>query len=333
MKLNGNQLETWKKNNNMSDIKFVLVYGPDEGGIEINAASVAKGFANGRDAQLSKFDFKLVKDDFSMLADELASISLFGDQKIVILEDCAQSLPKAMLEYLEKANFAGKLILKAAELRPTSNLRKLAENTKGALSIACYKDDVRQIETYIRSFLQERGAKFESSVIPALAQILPANKLLIACELEKLITYKQGETITLESVEEAISDSQEVGLDDMCIAVALGQKAQILKLIERAINTDTSFMLILRVLQRYFNRVLEVLAHAESGMSVDMAVGKLAPPVFFKQKDNLIRICKTATKQKILALNADLVKLELDCKRKPVDQYMLISNFLNSRVM
>jgi DNA polymerase-3 subunit delta len=329
MKLNSSQLESWKKNNNINDIKFALIYGPDEGGVEISARSIAKSFANGNEVQLNKFDFKAIKGDFSLLVDELSSVSLFGEQKVIVVADCPQTLPKEMLEYLSKANFTAKLILKSAELKPTSNLRKLAETTKDALSIACYKEDLRQIESYIRSFLEERGAKFESYVIPVLAQIMPSNKLFIANELEKLITYKMGEVITLESVEDIISDSQEVGLDDLCVAVALKQKAKTLKLIERAANTDTSFMLILRVLQRYFIRVLEVLSYIEAGMSVEISVGKLAPPVFYKQKDNMIKVCRAVRKEKILALNEDLVKLELECKKKPLDQYMLIGNYLN----
>lgn len=333
MKINGNQLETWIKNNNISTVMFALVYGPDAGGVDINAARIAKAFDTTGNSSVTKFDFKDIKDDFSSLVDELSSVSLFGDTKIVMLEDCPQSLPKKMLEFLEKASFAGKLILKSGELRPTSNLRKLSENSTSALSVASYKDDVRQIEIYVRSFLQERGAKSDAAVVSVLAQILPPNKLLVACELEKLITYKFGEQITLKDVEDVISDSQEIGLDDLCVSVALGQKPQINKLIERAINTDISFMLILRVLQRYFVRVLDVLAYMEAGMGVDMAVGKLAPPVFFKQRDNLIRVCRLASKQKILTLTADLVKLELDCKRLPMDQYMLITNYLNSRVV
>ncbi len=339
MKLNGNQLETWIKNNKISDLKLVLVYGPDAGGVDVNASRVAKEFDLTGNSSITKFDFKDVKDDISTLVNELSSIPLFGDAKVIILENCPQSLPKAMVEFLSDAKFlndakfSAKLILKSHELRPTSNLRKLAENSKGALSIACYKDDIRQVEMFVRAFLQGRGARFEAQAVSVLAQILPPNKLLLTSELEKLIIYKHGELITLKDVEDVISDSQEVALDDLCVSVALGQKLQTNKLIERAMNTDTSFMLILRVLQRYFNRVLEVLAYMEAGLKVDVAVGKLAPPVFFKQKDNLIRVCKVETKQKVLKLISDLVKLEFDCKRLPLDQYMLIANYLNARVM
>ncbi|MCE2991389.1 MAG: DNA polymerase III subunit delta [Candidatus Jidaibacter sp.] len=328
MKINGNQLEAWIKSNGISALLFALVYGPDEGGADINAARIAQEFAKTSASEISKIDFKEIKDDPSMLVTRLNSVSLFGDITILIIENCPQTLPKQMLEFLNKASFSGKLILKAGELRPTSNLRKLAENSEKALSIACYKDDQRQIEVYVRTFLQERGAKFDSAVISILAQVLPANKLVIASELEKLITYKSGEQITISDVQDVISDSQEAALDDLCVYFALGQKPQILKVLERAINTDTSFMLILRVLQRYLSRVLEVLSHKETGLSVDSAVLKLAPPVFFKQKDNLIRVCKALDQQKVLAMMQDLVKLELECKRLPVDQYMLISTYL-----
>ncbi|MDF3047402.1 MAG: polymerase subunit delta [Candidatus Midichloriaceae bacterium] len=328
MKINGNQLDSWIKSNGIGALLFALVYGPDEGGIDINAARIAKEFAKSSNSEISKIDFKEIKDDLSALSTKLNSVSLFGDGTILIIENCPQTLPKQMLEFLQKSSFSGKLILKAGELRPTSNLRKLAENSEKALSIACYKDDQRQIEIYVRTFLQERGARFDAAVTSILSQVLPANKLVIASELEKLITYKAGEQITVSDVQDVISDSQEAALDDLCLYFALGQKPQILKVLQRAINTDTSFMLILRVLQRYLSRVLEVLAHKESGLSIDSAVLKLAPPVFFKQKDNLIRVCKVLNQQKVLAMMQDLVKLEFECKRLPVDQYMLISKYL-----
>lgn len=334
MKLTSHQFSSWKKNNKFAALSFVLIYGPDQANVDLLALQATKDFqVSSQESDISKYDFKSVKDDFSQIFDELNNTSLFGDLKIVVLNGCPQSLPKKFLDFLSAAKFVGKLVMKADELRPTSNLRKLAENHPHGLSIACYKDDVKQIQLFIRCYLQDNKAKFDDNVPQMLAQLLPNNKLIIIEELNKLMLYKLGENISLHDVELAVSDMHELAIDDLCLAIAQNNKSAILRLLSQAENHDVSFMLILRTLQRYFGRVLEVLSNTSNGLSLNSAIAKLSPPVFFKQKDNLTNVCTISSVQKILALNADLVKLELSCKRSSLDAYVLINNFFSLRII
>lgn len=199
---------------------------------------------------------------------------------------------------------------------------------KNALSIACYKDDPKQIEGFVSTYLTAQGVKFDADVPSILANILPSNKMVIKSELEKLVTFNNKDgALTAEDIRDVISDSQELALDDLCVAVALSNKVAILKAMEVATQTETNYMLVLRVLQKYLNRILDVYSKTAEGLSIDMAIAKLSPPVFFKQKDNLIRVCKTLDKDKVLSMLSDIVHLELECKKRNIDQLLVISNF------
>lgn len=332
MKLNSIQLEMWLKKNNVESFKIFVVYGQDEGGIDIATQSIIKAISAGSEATINKFNFKDVKDDASMLAMELNSVSLFEDKNIVIVEECGQGFAKAVMEYLKEAKFSSYLILKGTDLKPASGIRKLGEDGANCVSVACYKDDPRQLEGFISTYLSAQGIKFEPDVPAMLANIMPSNKMIIQSELEKLITFNNKDgAITSEDVREVISDSKELALDDLCVAVALSNKARIVKSMDLAINNEISYVMILRVLQKYLNRILDVYSKVEGGLTVDMAIAKLSPPVFFKQKDNLIKVCKTLDKNKVLSMLSDVVYLELECKKRNIDQLVVISNYFTLR--
>lgn len=326
------QYDNWKKWDALQKTKFFLIYGPDEGGVEIMTGALLRDLLTIGDSDIIKQDFKEAKSDCTHCITHLNSISLFGNTGIVVLSDSGPAIPKEMAEILSNTTFPGRLIFKAGDLKTSSGLRKFVEGAASGVAIGCYKEDAKQIEAYIKQFFAEKKVEAERGVASVLTEILPPNKLIIASELEKLCLYANGRMVSTEDVEACVSDSQEMSLDELCNCIFDSSKNSILKFMKRARASDSNYMLIIKVMQRYVGRVLNVLASVEAGLSVEQAVEKLKPPVFFKQKDSLVAVCKKADSQNLLALSEDLLKLELVCKKSMLDQYMTIENFLIKRI-
>lgn len=79
-------------------------------------------------------------------------------------------------------------------------------------------------------------------------------------------------------------------------------------------------------------RILEVYAATEQSKSIEQGVSSLTPPVFFKQKDNLIKIIKSVPAPHIKTTLKKLLQLELDCKNTRIDPQVLVCNFLTQAV-
>ncbi len=330
MKLNANIIDTWLRNI-PKNLQFFLVYGPELGQIKLIADKLIKSFSSQEtDLNVSSIPFNKLKDDLSLLTDEIASTSLFGGRKIIVLDDAPATLPKGMTDILKSPRGNAIVIFLSEELKPTSSLRKNFETLGNCISIACYKDDSTTMQKYIREYLTGKNAEFTADIPSLLAESLPANRLLVNSEIEKLLIYKEGDESPINSsdVVNVVTDGSEVSLDELCNSIALKDAKATQKCIQQLIQEDKNFVFVIRVLLKYFMRLYEIKASIEQGISVLDAVGRLRPPVFFKQKDNLIRTGKIVSNEHIKKVLDSLAKLELHCKNTIADPELLTFNTL-----
>lgn len=334
MKINSNTIDSWLKNL-PSGLRFAVIYGQDLGQGKIVCDKIVKAISSNSEINVISLSFDDIKGNPSSLSDEMASLSLLGDRKIIVINDAPATLSKEFQEILKNPKGDAILIFLAEELKPTSNLRKLSESSEIGVSIACYKDDPRVLQTVIRSYLLENKVKFDQDVPSYLAEILPPNRLLIQNELNKLVIYSlnQNKPIEVDDIEQVVGDASELGLDELCIALVTKNREIMQKQISKMIAEEKSFVFVLRVLLRYVMRILEVYTSMEKSKTIEEGVGSLSPPVFFKQKDNLIRVIKTTPAPLVKGLLKRLLQLELDCKNTRVDPQTLVCNFLTQATL
>lgn len=332
MKLNANTIEAFLKNLS-NTIKTFLIYGPEEGLIQITSNRLVAHFSSDNEVIVIKYDFKDIKDSPQLLREELSTSSLFGEKKLILIENCTASVSKEFGLFIQNNISDTKLIFISGELGPSSTLRKLFETAASCAAIACYKDDPIQMQRFISQYLSARNFKFDNDVPVVLSEILPSNRLLVSNELEKLITYNFYEKqIEFDDVIHVIHESSEVGLDELCVGFINKDQVLIQKNISRMLSENTNFMLIIRVLQKYVSRIIEVISHQEQGLSIDQAIAKLAPPVFFKQKDNLVKCARSINQAKAFQLMDSLLKLEIQSKSIGFAPETLVHNFLTSEM-
>jgi DNA polymerase-3 subunit delta len=328
MKINSAYLES--SLGKLQGLRFILVYGQEEGQIRLVSQKLQKLFLKDGDIDFNLvcFNFKQVRDDIALLKNEMASVSLLGGDKVIVIEDCPATVAKDILETIKKPIGKAKIIMVSDDLKPTSNLRKLFEAEDSCAAIACYKDDPGQMTKFIGQYLSKLGVTYEPAVPSALANLLPANRLLVTNELEKLVTYCYQEKITLDDAAKVIAGGKELLLDDLCFALFKQNKQAIIKLLSTVVAEETNFVLIIRTLLKYAMRLLEIKNHMNNGATAEKAVDSIKPPVFFRQKDNLIAVAKTISLEKVDWWVKKLLQLELECKSGKFNPQQIIYNFI-----
>ena len=133
-------------------------------------------------------------------------------------------------------------------------------------------------------------------------------------EIEKIITYADGNPITLADVEALVDYNRETDFDDLINAVADRNLPHLEKTLTLLLREAASPVAYLRALQRYFNRLYFVRAQMTSGMSVERAMQGLRPAVFFKQVPLFTRHVQGWKSEQLVKALRLLVAAELACK-------------------
>jgi DNA polymerase III subunit delta len=112
-----------------------------------------------------------------------------------------------------------------------------------------------------------------------------------------------------------VDNNQDMQLDDIVGAVADRNLVALEKNLSQHLREGTQPIMYLRALQRYFNRLYAIRAQMnESRQSAEMVISGLRPPVFWKQKDPLIRHVSSWNIENIIKALKLLITAELDCK-------------------
>lgn len=275
-----------------ANIVAALVYGPDEGLVRERVRTLIKsalGDANDPFA-LCEFTAAQLAAEPSKLADEARSISMLGGARAIRVQGGGDSIAKIVEETLKNlksgSNF---IVIDAGELGPRSSLRLLFEKLDNAGAVACYVDDERDVARLLADQLKGAGFRISSDALSHIAANVLGDRGVLRAEAEKIMIYMgEQRDISLEDAEACIGGSATLSLDGLAKLVAGGQFAQAERILQSVLSEGLPAVTALRTLQNYFLRLHVTKGRIAAGESVDAALAKLRPPVFYKHKDAFI---------------------------------------------
>jgi len=296
-----------------------LIYGADRGQVRQRLQHILQALLPDPNDPFQRVDLacETVLADPVSVADELASISMFGDRRVVVIRDASDKLAAAIQPAVEQAGTHHYLAVTAEECGPRSTLRKLFESDKRLAALPCYQEEGRDRQLYIEEALKTRGFSVDRETIAYLAQHITGDRMTVESELERLALYHLGEqSIPIDSIRNVLGDNSDQGVDGLCHAVAAGQLDYTARLFDRLQLEGTPEVVILRALHRHFSRLWEIQQQMRRhGRSVEEAVKALRPPVFFKDQPRLAshtRRWNTARINRVLQMTQEA---ERDSKR------------------
>lgn len=299
-----------------SEIRALLVYGPDSGLVRERAEAAARAIAGDLSDPFSVVEFTpaALRDNPSRLADEAGAMALMGGRRVVRLREATDSVAGAVEDALKLAGDA-MVIVEAGDLNPRAKLRKLFEGRDDSAAIACYLDEGKGLDDLIRETLSGAGLSAGRDVVSWIAANLGSDRQVSRMELEKLVLYATGQTeISVEDAQAVIGDSATVTLDDVIYAAASGQLEALTVALARARFEGVAAVAILRAAGRHLSRIEEVVAAVGTGARQDQAIKALRPPVFFKQQDRFRGQIQRWRPQTLMRARAELIRAEIDCK-------------------
>lgn len=297
----------------------ILVYGPDNGLMKERARTIANSVVADINDPFNAVTLSadtLVSDP-ARLNDEAFAISMMGGDRLIRVEDAADKLTLIIREYLKAPCPSALIVLEAGELGTKSSLRALCEKEKNAAAVPCYIEDERDLARLIRETLQADGHQIEADAVTWLATNISGDRMKARGEITKLATYKGSEKtpISLEDVRAACGEAGALALDDLVYATAGNDAAKALRTYNQLLEEGVNFVMILRSLQNHFRKLHLVRAHIDAGDTMEFALKKLSPPLFFKQEPAFRAQAGRWSLNAISGVLQKLMDLEAQCKQ------------------
>lgn len=313
------------------DVRAVLLYGPNES-FAHEAAQKLAGWALGKSDDpyaVTKLGEDEIKRDSARLGDALAAQSLLGGPTIVwarISGKGADDSILAALTAIENGAPSGYLIVEAGDLGSSADLVKKFTAAGQAAAIAFYEETEAERAQYARAFANEQGVAFERDAEEALLAALPADRGLARQEIEKLGLYAHGlgRRLNVEDVEALLAGEAESALDAASLAAAQGKAVQAVEALARI--DALSGVSALRALLRRLHQLREARALIDGGMSPADAIGKLRPPVFWKERDAVAAQARLWTGKKLASAFDILWTAELRSKTAGAPQELIAAD-------
>lgn len=169
------------------DVRFHLLHGPDEAGAVALAALL--GPALGADAERIDLDGAALRGDPGRLADEAASLSLFGTPRWIRITGVGEESVAAVTALLDLDSAANPVVAIAPGVRTTAKIVKLALDHPRALAFACYPPTQQDAEKLAAQLAQDQGMRVGAGVAARLVEASGGDRAVLAREVEKLALY------------------------------------------------------------------------------------------------------------------------------------------------
>lgn len=299
-------------------VRVVLLFGPDYGLVDERANVLKNNFLGKsyEDSQFIQLFDSQIKENPNIIYEQAYSISLFGEnKKIILVREGKDSISKKLAEYIDQPEDETLLIIKAQELSPSSSLRKLCENADdNVLCIPCYVDNTISLKQIISDALKKENIEINPDALFLLTSVLGNDRGITNSELEKIILYAYNTKIlTKDDIENLIANNSLTALDKLIYSLfdldINGSYSMINNILE-----ENSPINISRSISSHIQKLLFVKSLCEKPMSIDMALKEIRPPIFFSYVDRFKRQVSTWPKLKLEKLLDTLLSLEIELK-------------------
>lgn len=306
-------------------IRLYLLYGPDESGSRALAGRIDK--ALGSAAERIDLSSAQLKSDPALLADEAASISLFGGARHIRIDPATDELIEAVEALMDASSAGNPVVLVAGALRKDARLVKLALASPAALAFASYLPEGQAADRVATDLARTLGLRIDPRAAHALVAATNADRALMARELEKLALYldaspedpRPADSSALAAIGATSEDSDLSAIVD---AVMGGHPAEAAA--ELSLIGPTEAVGVIRALLRRLAQIAPLRAEVAAGQSIDAVMASAGKSIFWKDQKVVAGLLQRWTPERIATAIRRLAALERAYKRSGTAGMVLI---------
>ncbi len=280
-------------------IRAAVIHGKDRSGVAERAEILCKAITPDLN---DPFNVTLLTDsdidgDEARLEEALTALSMIGGRRLVRVRLSGEkvSIDKMLAGALRVHADGGfnpdaMLVIEAGALGRTSDLRKAAEASPGAVGIACYEDETGDVARMTREALSADKVGLTGDALDRFVARLPRERGLMRQEIERLVLYigpGSGRTIDVDELEVHLGVEPDASLQDAALQAFGGRPAPAQSGLRRAFAEGESPVMAVRQASLHLGKLRRINILQSSGAGAKEAAK--AAGVFWKQEAEMLR--------------------------------------------
>ena len=248
--------------------------------------------------------------------DQLNSVSLFGERRIIMLSDVDDASLNFLEPVFEMAIGGNFVLLGASQLKRDSKLRNRIEQSESIAAVAIYPADQKQLAGQVASYLRQYNLAIEQPVMSMFLDLAGSEQQIVMQESAKLAIYCTGASdVLLKDVQDICGHIAEHEIDEAVDSVLAGSN-NILDLLLWSGQTERASALLISF-NGHLARLTSFAGLVEGGKSIEEVVKSARPPIFFKRMNVVIAQLKRHGLSKLMEFQELVDGAILACRRNP----------------
>tara|TARA_B100001248_G_scaffold97144_1_gene72177 strand:+ start:11938 stop:12924 length:987 start_codon:yes stop_codon:yes gene_type:complete len=303
------QYKSYLVEQNLESIKekIILFFGENLGLINEFKNKIKKSSENCKIIRLSQEE--ILKNN-SILLNEITNLSLFEEKKILFINNTTDKILEIVNE-IEEIIKDQKIYFFADVLDKRSKLRNHFETSINCSAIACYNDN----ELGMRKLIQSKLKEFSGLSPYNISLILDScnlDRTKLSNEISKIYTFFEDKKLDTEKLERLLNLRENDDFNKLKDEALLGNRTQTNKLLADTLLSPEKNALYLNTINQRLVKILEISKNNED--DIEIAVNKLKPPIFWKDKPKVILQAKKWNQEKIQTILKKTYDLEVEIK-------------------
>jgi DNA polymerase III subunit delta len=286
---------------------YYILHGEDEFSRteQVNKFRAQMGDPQFADLNTTQFDGRKVT--LGELKHACDAVSFLSDKRLVIVEgmlarfdprhgkgageepaetEANPTLAKDLKEYLARLPESTRLVfVESKTLAKNNPILKQAESDKKNAHIKEFEElKPRALPKWIQDRVEEKGGTIEPSAVEELGAHVGTDLRLIDNEVDKLLTYRNGETIRAEDVRALVASVRESDIFALVDALGRRESGNALKLLHAQLDHNAAPIYLLSMIVRQFRLLLQMKDLAARGKPIAAAREQLKLYPFVAEK-------------------------------------------------
>ena len=281
---------------------------------------------NNKEAEILDFNQEEIVKNNNLILNEVNNISLFEKEKVIFIDQVDDKILEIIKEICETFNDQ-KIYLFSSILEKKSKIRNYFEKSDNCGAVACYTDN----EIGIRKIILNKLKNYKG-LTPQIINLITENSNLdrvkLNNELGKIIAYFQNKNIKYEKLEILLDIKINNDFNNLKDEALMGNKLKTNKLLSDTIIESEKNIFYLTLINQRFNKLKDVI-NLSKETNLEDAIGKIKPPIFWKDKPNFMTQIKKWKLLKIKKILNKTYSLEIEIKSNAsVNKNILIKKLI-----
>ena len=270
-----------------------------------------------------------IHDNEENFYNSIYSGSLFGNKKIILINDGTDKIINQIKDVSEKFPENIYLIIFSEILEKKSKLRNFFEKSDKIICVPCYLDSDRDMEIIASSELKNNNITLSRESINLLIEKSNNDRNNLRNELEKVKSFAfDKKKLDFDELKSIINFSGEYKSDNLVNNCLCGNIFLYKKILSEIYNNTINQIFILRVLSNKIQRLLKLKKQENKSNNLDDILNASKPPIFWKEKPMIKKQLSIWTLNNLEKLIFEINNTELLCKKNPQSSKAIFFNFI-----